>query len=138
MAAQQPASAGAERESRSLPELLSEMTGEISTLFRKEIELAKIEIKEDAQRTAKAGGLLGAAGFAGYMTAVLLSLAAGFLLALALPLWVAFLIVAALWGIVGFFLFRRGRDRLKAVHPVPEQTVETVKEDIEWVKARRK
>jgi hypothetical protein len=123
---------------RSLAELFSEMTSEISRLFRQELQLAKIEVKQDAAKTAKAGGILGAAGFAGYMAVLLLSFAIAFLLDLVMPIWAAFLIVAALYGVAGFVLFQRGRERMKTINPVPEQTVETVKEDIEWVKARKR
>jgi hypothetical protein len=121
-----------------LSELISRMTTDVSALVRKEIELAKIEIKEDVRHTARVSGMFGAAGFAGYMAAILLSLAAVFALDVALPLWSAFLIVAALFGIVGFMLFQQGRTRMKDFTPGPEQTVETIKEDIEWAKARRK
>jgi Putative Actinobacterial Holin-X, holin superfamily III len=123
---------------RPLSELVTQMTSDVGTLVRKEIELAKIEIKEDVQRTAKAGGMLGAAGFAGYMAVVLLSFAIAFLLAEVIPTWLGFLIVAVIWAAVGFVLFQQGRARMKQGTLVPEQTVETVKEDVEWVKARRK
>lgn len=123
---------------RPLSELVTQMTSDVGTLVRKEIELAKIEIKEDVQRTAKAGGMLGAAGFAGYMAVVLLSFAIAFLLAEVIPTWLGFLIVAVIWAAVGFVLFQQGRTRMKQGTLVPEQTVETVKEDVEWVKARRK
>jgi phosphotransferase system glucose/maltose/N-acetylglucosamine-specific IIC component len=114
------------------------MTGDISTLFRKEIELAKIEIKDDVRQTAKAGGLFGAAGFAGYMLAVMLSFALAFLLDLIMPTWVAFLIVGVLYGVGGYLLFRRAKERFKRITPGPEQTIETIKEDVEWIKARKR
>ncbi len=121
-----------------LSQLISDMTSDLSTLFRKEIELAKVETKEEISRATKAGGMLGAAGFAGYMAVVMLSFAIAFLLDLVLPTWAAFLIVAAIYGIVGFVLFQQGRNRMKTVNPVPEQTVETVKEDVQWLKDRKR
>jgi uncharacterized membrane protein YqjE len=121
-----------------LSELISRMTSDVSALVRKELELAKIEVKEDVRHTARVGGMFGAAGLAAYVAAILLSLAAVFALDVALPLWSAFLIVAALFAIAGFMLFEQGRTRMKDFTPGPEQTVETIKEDIEWAKARRK
>jgi len=139
MAAQRHADpAVAAKVERPLSELVTQMTSDVGTLVRKEIELAKIEIKEDVQRTARAGAMLGAAGFAGYMVVVLLSFAIAFLLAEVIPTWLGFLIVAVIYGVVGFVLFQQGRARMKQGTLVPEQTVETVKEDVEWVKARRK
>ncbi len=121
-----------------LSQLLSRMTNDLSTLFRKEVELAKIEIKEDAKQTARAGGLYGAAGFAAYLTVLMLSFAVAFLLDLVLPTWIGFLIVGGLYGVAAFLLFRSGQERFKRINPVPEQTVETIKEDVEWVKTRKK
>ena len=121
-----------------LSALISDMTSDVATLVRKEFELAKIETKEELSRAAKAGGMMGAAGFAGYMAVLLLSFAVVFLLDLVLPRWLAFLIVAVVYAIVGFVLFRQGQARMKHVNPVPEQTVETIKEDVEWLKAQTK
>jgi Flp pilus assembly protein TadB len=121
-----------------LSELISRTSSDLATLFRKEVELAKIEIRDDVRHTAKAGSMFGAAGFAGYLAAVLASLAVVFALDLAMPLWAAFLIVAVLFALVGFVLFRQARTRMSQFTLGPEQTIETVKEDIEWAKARSK
>jgi hypothetical protein len=121
-----------------LAHLVARMSADLSTLFRKEIELAKIEIKEDMKQTARAGGMYGAAGFAGYMALVLVSLALAFLLDLIMPTWIGFLIVGVAYGAAGYVLFRRGQERFKAINPLPEQTIETIKEDVEWVRTRNK
>jgi len=121
-----------------LSELISRASSDLATLFRKEVELAKIEIRDDVRHTAKAGSMFGAAGFAGYLAAVLASLALVFVLDLAMPLWAAFLIVAVLFALVGFVLFRQARTRMSQFTLGPEQTIETIKEDIEWAKARSK
>ena len=68
----------------------------------------------------------------------LASLAVVFALDLAMPLWAAFLIVAVLFALVGFVLFRQARTRMSEFTLGPEQTIETIKEDIEWAKARSK
>ena len=84
------------RPDKSLGELVAEMTGEISALMRKEVELAKVEIKEEVGRAGKAGGMLGAGAGAGYFALLFVSLALAWLLDQAMPIVLAFLIVGAL------------------------------------------
>ncbi|HEX8868441.1 MAG TPA: phage holin family protein [Lentzea sp.] len=124
--------APAERES--LGDLVGELAQDLSRLMRQELELAKAEIREEAKKAGKATGMLAGAGFAGYMTAVLLSLAAVFALGAVMALGWAALIVAAVWGITGFALYSTGRTRLREVAPKPERTVESLKEDVEWAR----
>lgn len=118
----------------SLGDLVSELTGDLSKLMRQELELAKAEIRQEATKAGKATGMLAAAGFAGYLTTVLLSLALVFALGAIMPLGWAALIVGALWGIAGAVLYTSGRAKLRTVNPKPERTVETLKEDAEWAK----
>jgi uncharacterized membrane protein YqjE len=122
---------------KSLGELFSTMTADLSTLFRKEVELAKVEVKDDVRSAGKAGGMLGAGAFAAYMTVLFLSLALAWLLDDVLPRPLAFLIVAVIYGIAAAILIKQGRERMKHINPVPEQTVETLKEDVEWAKAQK-
>ena len=118
----------------SLGDLLGELSGDLSKLMRQELELAKAEFRQEAVKAGKATGMLAAAGFAGYLTTVLLSLALVFALGAVMPLGWAALIVAALWGVTGLVLYTTGRARLRTVNPKPERTVETLKEDAEWAK----
>jgi len=120
--------------SESLGDLVSELTADLSKLMRQELELAKAEIRQEAAKAGKATGMLAAAGFAAYLTTVLLSLALVFALGAIMPLGWAALIVAALWGLAGAVLYTSGRARLRTVNPKPERTVETLKEDAEWAK----
>lgn len=122
------------RDRESLGDLVSELTGDLSKLMRQELELAKAEIRQEASKAGKATGMLAAAGFAGYLTTVLLSLALVFALGAVMPLGWAALIVAAIWGITGAVLYTTGRTRLRAVNPKPERTVDTLKENAEWAK----
>jgi hypothetical protein len=124
-------------EDQSIGHLMSEVLQDVSTLFRQEVALAKAEIKEEATKAGKAGGMLAGAGFAGYMVAVLLSLALVFALDAVMPLGWAAVVVAVLWAVVGGVLYSLGRKRMKDVDPVPRQTVETLKEDAQWVRDRR-
>jgi Putative Actinobacterial Holin-X, holin superfamily III len=114
--------------SASVGELLGEVTQDLSTLMRQELALAKAEVKEEGVKAAKAGGMLGAAGFAGYMVLLFASIAAWWGLAEVMaPGWAA-LIVAAIWAVIGAVLFAVGRQRMREVNPKPERTVETVSE----------
>ena len=123
---------------RSLGELAKQLAQDFSTLARQEIELAKAELSEKGKKFGLGGALFGGAGAAGLMALAALTAAVILLLALAIPGWVAALIVALVWGAVAAFLAFRGRDKIKeATPPVPEQTVETVKEDIQWLKNRK-
>ena len=82
----------------SVGELIGEVTRDLSTLMRQELDLAKAEVKQEATKTAKAGGMLGAAGFAGYMVLLFASIAAWQGLAEVMPSGWAALIVAVVWG----------------------------------------
>ena len=124
-------------EDESIGHLMSEVLQDVSKLFRQEVALAKAELKEEASKAGKAGGMLAGAGFAGYMVAVLLSLALVFALDAVMPLGWAAVIVAVLWAIVGGVLYSVGRKRMKDVDPVPRQTVETLREDAQWVRDQR-
>jgi len=126
-AAQQP-------QESSVGQLISEISDDLSTLFRQEIELAKAEVRQEARKAGRAAGMLGAAGFAGYMVALLLTLAVVAGLSNVMdPGWAA-LLVAVVWAVAGAVLYVTGRQRLRAVSPVPRQTVETLKEDAQWLK----
>ncbi len=121
-------------EDRSLSELVSEVTGEIATLFRKEVELARVETSEQVSRAAKAGGMLGAAAVIGFLDLILFSFAAAWALSEIVPEGVAFLIVAVVFAVVAGVLAMAGKKRIANINPVPNQTVQTVKEDVQVAK----
>jgi hypothetical protein len=117
-----------------LGELVSEITDDLTRLFRQEVALARAEIKREAVKAGKAAGMLGGAGFAGYMVAVLLSFAAAFGLGNVMDMGWALAIVALVWAVAAAVLFVRGRTAMRAVSPKPEQTIETLKEDAQWAR----
>jgi len=124
---------------RPLGELLRMLSQETTTLVKQELDLAKAEVQQKGKQAGVGAGFLGGAGVAALLA--LGALTACLILALAnvMPDWLAALIVAALWGVVAAVLALRGRDKVKeAVPPVPEQTAETLKEDVEWAKTRMK
>ncbi|MER8220583.1 phage holin family protein [Streptomyces sp. NPDC094143] len=122
------------QEDASMGELLATVTSDVQQLLHQEAELAKAEIREEAAKAGKAAGMFGGAGFAGYMVALLLTLAAMFGLANVMDLAWAALIVTALWAVIGVILYSRGRARMRTVSPKPEQTMETLKEDMRWAR----
>ena len=122
---------------RSLPELLKQLSQETTQLVHQELELAKAELQQKGKQAGAGAGLFGGAGAIGL--AALGALTACFILALdlVLPAWLAALIVAVVYGIIAFVLVKQGQARLKrATPPVPTQTIETVKEDVEWAKTQ--
>lgn len=119
--------------STSLGDLLGEVTRDLSTLMRQEIELAKAEVTQSAKRAGVGAGLLGGAGYAALMGALFLSIAAwwglGYLVGNA---WSG-LIVAVVWLVVGLVLYLRGRAAIASIAGAP-QTVDTLKEFPETLK----
>jgi hypothetical protein len=113
--------------STSLGDLLAEVSRDISTLMRQEVELAKAELRDTAARAGKGAGLMGGAGYAGLMAVFFLSVALwwalGYLIGNA---WSA-VIVAVIWGVVALVLFLIGRKNIKSIKGAP-QTVDTIKE----------
>jgi len=118
----------------SLGQLVGEVTSDLQKLFRQELELAKVEMRVEAVKAGKAAGMLGGAGFAGYMVVVLLSFAAVFGLAEAIDLGWAALVVALIWAAIGAVLFVVGRSRIRNVSPTPQRTIDTLKEDAQWAR----
>jgi uncharacterized membrane protein YqjE len=130
------ASHAPEHDQRGIGELVKDLASQTSTLVRQELQLAQAEVKQQGKLAGKGAGLLGGAAVAallglGALTAVLIVA-----LDAALPLWLAALIVTLLWLAVAAVLAIAGRNALQAATPPAPQTVETVKEDIQWAKTR--
>lgn len=125
-------------EELSLGELIGRLSSELGDLMRSEMELARVEIREEAGKAGRAAGVLGAGGLIAYLGLVLVAMAAAWGLAEVVDAGWAFLIVGLVVGAIGAVLVLMGRDRLQAVRPVPEETVETLKEDAQWARAQVK
>ena len=120
---------------RSVGELLKQLANETTTLMRQELELAKAEMREKAGKAGPGFGMWGAAGAMALLA--LGSLTAFLILALdgAMPNWLAALIVALVYAAIAGLLYLRGKRKVdEAGSPVPEQTIETLKEDVQWAK----
>jgi uncharacterized membrane protein YqjE len=122
---------------RPIGELVKELAGQTSTLVRQEIQLAQAEVTAKGKLAGRGAGMLAGAAVAGLLALIALTAVLIAALDTAMPLWLAALIVTVLWAAIGAVLATRGRKELqKAAPPVPEQTVETVKEDIQWAKTQ--
>jgi Flp pilus assembly protein TadB len=122
---------------RPIGEVAKDLTRDVSLLVRQEIQLAKAEMAEKGRTAAPGLGMFGGAGIVALCAAGALTAFLVLVLSLLLPEWAAALIVGAALGAVAFVLYRQGRERVAdAGKPVPEQTIETVKEDVEWAKTR--
>lgn len=122
-------------EERSLGELFSETTAKLQLLVRKELELAKLEVKDQLSTATKAGAMLAVAAVAGLVGVVMLCFAAAWGLAEVIPTGFAFLAVGLVLVLVAAVAAKAGQQRLTAVSPVPEQTAKTIKDDVEVAKA---
>jgi uncharacterized membrane protein YqjE len=111
---------------RSLGDLISEVTQDLSTLMRQELELAKAEVQQSAARAGKGAGMLGGAAVAGYFVLLFLSVALWWAIGSATGLGWSAVIVAVIWAIIGAVLYAAGRKSLKSVGGIP-RTADTVK-----------
>jgi uncharacterized membrane protein len=123
---------------RSITDVLQDIIGNVQTIIRSEVRLAKTEVAEEVTKVGRAAGLVAGGVVAALFTAWLLLLAILFALATVMPNWGAALLLFAIMGVVTGVLLTAGKKRFKAVHAVPEKTIETMKENVEWVKSQTK
>lgn len=122
------------KEERSLGELFSELASETSALIRQEVSLAQVEMTQKATKIGKnvgflvVGGSIAFAAFQAILAAIILGLS------YFIPAWIAALIVGVVVAIVAYLLVSSALAGLKNVNLTPQQTVETLKEDAEWLK----
>jgi Putative Actinobacterial Holin-X, holin superfamily III len=121
---------------KSLGDLFGELSHEFTELVRAQTELAKTEIRSQANNAKRVAGAFGGAAVAGYMALVLLSFAAAWGLSEVMPEGVAFLVVGLVYAVIAGILFLRGRERAREFNIIPEDTVESVKEDVKWAQQR--
>jgi uncharacterized membrane protein YqjE len=125
------------RDDRSLGELLGDLGSQVTTLVRKEIELARTEMTDKASAAGRDAALIGVgtallyAGFLGLMAAIVLGL-----IEAGLDPWIAALLVGVVVAAVGGALVAKGRSGLTTTDLTPKRTIETIQDDAEWVKER--
>jgi hypothetical protein len=124
---------------RSIADLVKQLSDQTTTLVRQEIDLAKAELALKGKQAGVGAGLFGGAGMFGLYALGALTACVILALATAVTGWLAALIVAAIYGAIAGVLALTGKNKVKqGAPPVPEQTVESVKEDVEWTKQRVK
>ena len=123
---------------RSFSDVLESIVGNVQTIIRSEIQLAKTEVKEETAKAARATGILAAGGLLGLYAGGFLLLTIVRALENVTPPWLASLIVAVVVGVAAFVAINAGRTPMKHVRPAPDKTIKTVKENVEWVKDQTK
>ena len=119
---------------RSIGEIVGDISADMTTLVRQELDLAKAEAKQEVARVGKGAGMFAGAALAGFFTLFFLSLALTYLLDNWMPVELAALTVALLWAIAAAVLAMIGRKNVKAAAPPMETTKQTLKEDAQWAK----
>jgi hypothetical protein len=124
---------------RPIAELVRRLSDQTTMLVRQELDLAKAELAAKGKQAGVGAGLFGAAGVLGLYAVGALTACLILALSLVLAGWLAALVVAVVYGAIAGGLALAGKARVqKGVPPVPERTVESVKEDVQWTKQRAK
>ena len=119
---------------RSWTDVLQDILQHLQEIVRSEVRLATVEVKNDAVDAATSAVWLGGAAVAALLATTFVLWGAVFGLALVMSLWAAALLVGALMALTAGVLFAVGRARLKQLRPVPERTIATMQENLEWIK----
>jgi uncharacterized membrane protein YqjE len=118
-------------------ELFKKLSDDLSTLVRQELKLAQVEMTEKGKQAGVGLGMFGGAGLLGLLAALTLTACVVAALSTQMKVWIAALIVTVVYGAAAGVLALQGKNRVaEATPPVPEQTVETVKEDVQWAKTQ--
>jgi uncharacterized membrane protein YqjE len=120
----------------SIGDLLKQLSEETSTLVKQELALARAELQQQGKRAGVGAGMLGGAGVAGLLALGALSAMVIGVLDTAMAFWLAALIVTVVWAAVAGVLALQGKSKIQQATPPAPQTVETVKEDVQWAKTR--
>jgi uncharacterized membrane protein YqjE len=121
---------------RPMTEVLKDIVTNVQEMVRSEVRLARVELREEAAKTARAGAMLAAGGVLGIIAGVFALVFIAQLLDMVMPDWAATLVITLAIGIAAAILISKGRSRLRV--PTPEKTIENVKENVEWMKNQTK
>jgi uncharacterized membrane protein YqjE len=124
-------------EDRSFSDVMQDIVHNVQEIVRSEVRLAKTEIGEEAAKAKSSAVLLGAGAVTAIFATFYLLFTIFQALALLMPPWAAALIVGAALAIVATLMLMAGVRRFKQIHPAPERTVETIKENVEWAKQQQ-
>lgn len=122
------------REERSLGDLFTELATETGTLVRQEMALAQAELTSKASKAGKNVAYLAVGGAVAFMAALALTAAVILLLSMWIPAWLAALVVGIAIAVAAYSILTSALSALRKTDPVPRETIETLKEDAEWLK----
>lgn len=120
----------------SLATLITDMTDQLTTLVRREMELARVETQENMSRLVKSAATMVAGGVIAYAGLIVVLLAVAYGLAAVIPLWVSTLIVGAITIAIGAFMLMAGRSAMAEVNLVPEKTIQSVQNNVDMIKEK--
>jgi cytochrome c biogenesis protein CcdA len=122
--------------SRPLGELIANVVGDLKTILHDEIRLVLMELKDKIGKSRKGAVYIAVALLLGFLSVECLITCCIAALAIVLPLWLSALIVAVLAAIVAGGVFVVGTQALQKVDPLPQQTLESLKDNLDWVRER--
>jgi len=125
-------------EQRTFADVLKDIIADVQNLIRSEVRLAKAEVREEIGKAISAGTMIVVGGVLGMFALGFVLLTIMFALELVVPSWAAALIVGVVIAIAAAVLFMTGKQRFSEVSPKPEKTIESVKENVEWMKNQTK
>jgi len=120
----------------SIAEVLKDIFGNVQEMIRAEIRLARAEMREEVSKTVDSAKLLGAGAALGFFAAAFALVTVTLLLALVIPAWAAALVMTILLGFPAAILIGRGKSNFSL--PTPQKTINSVKENVEWMKSQTK
>jgi uncharacterized membrane protein YqjE len=123
---------------RSISDILQDLIRNLQSIVRSEVRLAKTEVREEITKAKSAILLLGIGAVCGIFGALFLLLTIMYALALTLPLWASALVVTILLAIPAALTLKAGLKQMKRVDPVPNKTIESMKENAEWARQQAK
>lgn len=114
--------------------ILQDIIRNFQEITRSEVRLAKVEIREEMTKAKQSTTVLGAGAVIGLYAGLFLLLSLFYGLALVMPMWAASLIVGVVLGVIAAILLTSGIRQFRRIHPTPQRTVETIKENVEWAR----
>ena len=121
-------------EERSVSDVFQDIFRNLQEMVRSEIRLAKVEIRGEVTQAVSSGVWLAAGGVAATSAWIFLLWTLAYALATRMSMWAATLLVAVVMAAAAAALIMSGIRRAKRIRPIPERTVESVKENLEWMK----
>jgi uncharacterized membrane protein YqjE len=123
---------------RSFSDVFQDIVRNLQEIVRSEVRLAKTEIREEAERAKSSAMLLGGGAVTGLFAGLFFLLTIMYALVRVMPDWAAAMVVGAVLAVIAGITLSAGAKQLKLIRPTPERTVETIKENVEWVKQQSK